>query len=118
MQSILHRLELSIDEQLISDIDLLMNQIIGFAQSPNNLMLVATPTSSSMLAYQQVEKLTAEVEQDVLNETIEVIGIVLEQDIIIAIIADDRAVSYSVQKLLESFNFRAQVFNSIDEFLV
>jgi len=117
VQRMLHRLELTTDEQLVTDIDSLMNQIIGFAQSPNDPMLVATPNSPDMLAYQQVEQLTLEVEQDVLNETLEDMGIVLEHDIIIAIIDDDRAVSYSMQKLLESFNFRVQVFNSIGEFI-
>ena len=117
LQQMNQRLDKTIDEQLITDIDLLMNQLISHAQSPQDPMLVATPSSPDMLPYQQVEQLSSELEKDVLNEILEDIGIVFDHVIIIAIIDDDKAVSYAMQKLLESFSFRVQVFNSIEEFI-
>lgn len=110
------RLEQPIDRQLITDIDLLMNQLISHAQLPQDPMLVATPSSPNTLQYQQVAQLTSEVEEDVFNEMLDDIGVVFDHDIIIAIIDDDKAASLAMQKLLESFSFRVQVFNSIEEY--
>lgn len=110
------RCDQTIDDSLIPDIDFIMNQLISHAQSTQDPMLVATPSTTKTHTPISFEE--SEDNQVFYNTMLEDVGIVLEHDILIVIIDDDKAISMSMKRLLESFSFRVQTFHSIDEFKV
>lgn len=98
------------------EVDFVLNQLISAAQTQPDPML-----AYSVIDISQHPQLANNIQPaSGSKETIEDlhdIGAILEQDIVIAVIDDDVAVSQALTKLLESFNFRVQTFTSIAAFL-